>query len=109
MKNSHEVAIEKLKTNIEEIRNKITLNKSDRKDPLRSEKLQKLESLKREESILDAKLEEMKFNDPDEIDLIKKRAQSNKESADRWTDNAWTVKSYLTKKKNMNGKEVLFL
>jgi nitrogen fixation-related uncharacterized protein len=109
LKESSIRSIDKVNANIEEIKNQINFNKNDRNDPKRSEKLNALESLKKEESILESRLEEMKFNDPEEIELINKQVKINKESVDRWTDNTWTVKSYLTKKKGMNGKEVIRL
>jgi hypothetical protein len=45
-------------------------------------------------------------NDPEEINKAATAAVSNKASADRWTDNLWTIKAYLVKKKGMSGKEV---
>ena len=107
LKETLKVTIDKVNANIEDIKKQINNNKTDRKDPKRNERLKELESLKKEESLIDSKLEEMKFNDPEEIELINKQVKVNKESADRWTDNTWTIKSYLTKKKGMNGKDVI--
>lgn len=72
----------------------------------RSVNLKKLEALKAQESTLNNSLELLKCNDPEEIRKVKKQLLVNLEHANRWTDNVWTVKSFLTKKKGMSGKDV---
>eukprot|EP01035_Chromulina_nebulosa_P056701 gene56701-77716_t len=67
----------------------------------REEMLQQLAGLQEEEKKLDAELDVLKFNDPAEIKGHKAMAMKVKDAADRWTDNIWTIKSYLTKKKGM--------
>lgn len=72
----------------------------------REEKLDRLDRLGQEEKMLDAQLESLKMNDPEQIKVIQMQAVANFHSANRWTDNVWAVKKYLTKKRGMSGKEV---
>eukprot|EP01006_Ploeotia_vitrea_P000356 TRINITY_DN102923_c0_g1_i1.p1 TRINITY_DN102923_c0_g1~~TRINITY_DN102923_c0_g1_i1.p1 ORF type:complete len:211 (+),score=5.78 TRINITY_DN102923_c0_g1_i1:47-679(+) len=65
--------------------------------------LEKLTILNNE---LTSQLEALKENDPERIAEIQKQTKINFESVNRWTDNVWAVKKYLTKKKGMIGKEV---
>jgi len=70
--------------------------------------LGKLYNLQQEDKTISAELDLLKFNDPAEIEKIKSVSDKIKVAADRWTDNIWMVKSYLTKKKGMSGREVCF-
>lgn len=72
----------------------------------RTDKLRRLLELNEQEKSLDARLEELKANDPEEIRRVEVLAGQNKVCADRWTDNVWQIKSYLTKRKGLPGKEV---
>ncbi len=72
----------------------------------RSEKMTKFELLRQQEKEIDQQLETMKMNDPEQILIIQKQIKSNIDSANRWTDNIWGLKKYLTKKRGMSGKEV---
>jgi len=72
----------------------------------RAEKLARLDRLQQEDKTLDAKLDSLKMNDPEQIKDIQKQAVANFHSANRWTDNVWAIKKYLTKKRGMSGKEV---
>ena len=65
----------------------------------------KLEALKDEEKSMDVLLNQNKANNPEELKNIKKQIELNKQAVNRWTDNVFTIKQYLTKKKGMNGKE----
>ena len=47
-----------------------------------------------------------KMNDPEEIKIIEDQIEVILEGANRWTDNTWAVKKYLTKKKGMSPKDV---
>jgi len=38
---------------------------------------------------------------------LEKSTEAVVESVNRWTDNLWTVKKYLTKKRGMSSKEVI--
>jgi hypothetical protein len=66
----------------------------------------RLEQLKRREVEIDSILEVSKANDPEELERVKRCVDANIDGANRWTDNIWVVKKYLTKKKGMQGKEV---
>lgn len=79
---------------------------SSRKGEGRSLKLSKLEQLKLEESNIDLELKNLKMNDPEQIATIGKQSENLVSIGNRWTDNIWAVKKYLTKKKGMSGKEV---
>ena len=68
--------------------------------------MKELSDLRNEEALLDKQLDRLKVNDPEEILRVEKLAMSNKAAADRWTDNIWQIKSYMTKRKGMSGKEV---
>jgi hypothetical protein len=57
---------------------------------------------------LDTTLDSLKYNDPEEIRRIDAQSKENQEGANRWTDNIWTLKGFLTRKKGMNSKEVSF-
>lgn len=50
-------------------------------------------------------LAKLKENDPAVIDELKKELRMTQEAANRWTDNIFTCKSYLTKKRGMSSKE----
>ena len=50
-------------------------------------------------------MEERSSTDPEETQRII-QAELNRRASDRWTDNIWNVKKYLTKKKGMAGKDV---
>ena len=69
-------------------------------------KLAHYEELLRQEKEFDALLLAGKANDPKEVNRVLKIANQNMEHANRWTDNTWTVKKFLTSKKGMSGKEV---
>lgn len=70
--------------------------------------LSKLCELQEEERNVDTTLQSMKMNDPEEIGRIAKQSKVNNDGANRWTDNIWIIKSFLTKKRGMAGKEVVF-
>jgi hypothetical protein len=69
-------------------------------------KLAHYEELLRQEKEYDTVLLASKANDPKEVNRVLKIAAQNMEHANRWTDNTWTVKKFLTSKKGMSGKEV---
>ena len=75
----------------------------------RSVKLAHYEELLRQEKEYDTVLHASKANDPKEVNRVLKIAAQNMEHANRWTDNTWTVKKFLTSKKGMSGKEVRIL
>lgn len=96
-----------IQQNVDSTKQQIVQARADRNNPSRNQMLAELASLKKEEESLDGQLDQLKVNDPEEIRRVEKLALINKAAADRWTDNLWQIKSYLTKKKGMAGKEVL--
>jgi len=50
-------------------------------------------------------LAKLKENDPTVIEELRKELRMTQEAANRWTDNIFACKSYLTKKRGMSGKE----
>lgn len=65
-----------------------------------------MKSLAEEEKRLDTDLEKYRANDPAVMRSYKQQCQVNKAGVDRWTDNIWQLKGYLTKKRGLPGKEV---
>ena len=61
--------------------------------------------LQQEEIELNTIIEESKRNDPEEINRINKLGDANRDSANRWVDNTYAVKSFLTKKRGLPSKE----
>jgi hypothetical protein len=57
------------------------------------------------EIVLDRRLEQLKSNDPAVLQQITQQISINRQSAERWIENIWAVKRYLTKKRSMSGKE----
>lgn len=68
--------------------------------------MEKLKTLSEEEKHLDEQLEQYKANDPVVMKTYRQQCEMNKLGVDRWTDNIWQLKSYLTKKRGLQGKEV---
>ena len=75
----------------------------------RAIKLNQYQELLKEEKEYDSIILAGKSNDPVEVNKVLAAANQNMEAANRWTDNMWTLKKYLTSKKGMNGKEVRVL
>jgi vacuolar-type H+-ATPase subunit I/STV1 len=90
----------------QELEEKITEAKKQRIAKDRKDKLKQLQEMLVLEKSLDNQLQDFKSNDPDRVSQILEQAEINKAAADRWTDNIWAVKSYLTKKKGMSPKDV---
>ena len=55
---------------------------------------------------MEAHLDRTKSFDPEELQRLQAETKTCQQSADRWTDNIWTIKKYLTKKRGLAGKEV---
>lgn len=108
-KNNYEVSIGALKRNIETDTESIENLKKVRCMANRNELLQELNNLKSEEKKIDEVIEQYKYNDPEEIQKIEKEIEYIREHANRWTDNVWSIKSFLVKKKGMNSKEVCYI
>ena len=100
------LAVKRARETHEIIASQISMVRSARKLPNRSDLLSELASLQQEEMSLDTNIEAGKLNDPEEIERICRQNRKNQDAANRWTDNIWTIKSFLTKKRGMSGKEV---
>lgn len=71
----------------------------------RPTKLARLAELDKEMKSLTTELESLKENDPHALADLEKELKLVSEAANRWTDNIFTCKSHLTKKRGMNNKE----
>lgn len=91
---------------IENINTEISASKKLRCSEGRDAKLEELNCLRDEEKIIDEKIESLKDNDPEYINSLSLQRDINQRESNRWTDNIWTLKSYLVKKRSMSGKEV---
>ena len=90
-------------TNLQAEIRKARETRSDRERPHKLEELRKLEQQNQEFTKF---LDDMKYNNPEEIAKIEKDIEKCKTNANIWTDNIWMLKSFLVKKKGMNSKEV---
>lgn len=71
----------------------------------RAKKLARLAELSKEKQAVTQELETLKENDPQALADLSKTLQLTKDAANRWTDNIFNCKSYLTKKRGMDKKE----
>lgn len=92
--------------NINKLKEMKTAAEVNRCDPDRAAKIARLTLLEKEEKRLTQVIEESKRNDPVEIARIQKLGDANLDSANRWVDNTYAVKSYLCKKRGMPSREV---
>lgn len=74
-------------------------------DGERPKKLAKLIELRKSKEILQKELEVLKANDPQSLADYEKELQLVREGAERWTDNIFKCKTYLTKKRGLSSKE----
>lgn len=79
--------------------------KKGRDNSGRDEKIRRLCELTEREGVLRRQLEANKMNDPEQVAMMEMQAKLCMEGANRWVDNTWAVKSFLTKKKGMSSKE----
>lgn len=98
--------LNRLNNSIEEQKKQIEVMKQDRVGDDRPEKLRRLAELKTHERELNEMISANKMNDPEEIKKVEDQIDTILEGVNRWTDNTWAVKKFLTKKKGMSGKEV---
>jgi hypothetical protein len=105
-RDSLQASVAAISSSTEANRHQISTERAARSGGNRTRLLEELVALRGDEKQLDTQLEQLKVNDPDEIRRVEKLALTNKAAADRWTDNLWQIKSYLTKRKGMAGKEV---
>lgn len=106
----HEKTLEEidvLKGKVSEAENKLADAKRGREDDEgeRAKKLQRLKELATEKKAMTEELDSLKENDPQALADLEKELKLVTEAANRWTDNIFACKSFLTKKKGMNSKE----
>ncbi|KAK8829186.1 Mnd1, meiotic nuclear division protein 1 [Blastocystis sp. ATCC 50177/Nand II] len=71
----------------------------------RSELLKQYEALKSEKEGLLSTLDTLKEHDPETIRQMKEDIKTAVDGANRWTDNIWSMKSFLTRKQGISSKE----
>lgn len=98
-----------LQEELSKLSNDINEAKINRKAPSRQEKMKLYNSLREQENQLDKELAKYQFLNSSEITDLQKKIELNKESANRWTDNIWSIQSFLVKKKGLARKEVRYL
>ncbi len=106
------VSIERLKEQITEANAKLADAKRGREDEgddddknSRANKLARLAELEQSNKKDQAELEQLQQNDPQMLADLEKELKLVTEAANRWTDNIFACKSYLTKKRGMSSKE----
>ncbi|CEG39552.1 Protein involved in meiotic recombination/predicted coiled-coil protein [Plasmopara halstedii] len=72
----------------------------------RIQKLKRLEELKVKVESLRNTMQHLAENDPAILEDLECKVGIAKEGADRWTDNVFTLKSWVVKKRGVEGKEV---
>ncbi|KAJ1423919.1 meiotic nuclear division protein 1 [Ochromonadaceae sp. CCMP2298] len=105
-KDTLQAAAATVQQSVESLASQVEQARACRQGAGRAQRLRALEGIRAESRACDVQLEGLKGNDPEEIRKAGLAAVGNKASADRWTDNVWTIKAYLVKKKGMSGKEV---
>lgn len=106
----HEKTLEEmdaLKEKVTEAEAKLADAKRGREDDEgeRANKLKKLKELATEKKAMMEELDSLKENDPQALADLEKELKLVTEAANRWTDNIFSCKSFLTKKKGMCSKE----
>ena len=64
----------------------------------RAAALAALEEARAERAAVDAQLKAVAESDPEALAELQAKARLAKAAADRWTDNVWALKAYLTDK-----------
>ena len=80
--------------------------KENRRREGREEKMTRLNHLMADELKYDGIIQAGKENDPEELQKISDDCKIVKAGSERWTDNVFQMKKYLTKSRGMAGKEV---
>jgi len=99
--------IENIKSKITEAESKLADAKRGREDEdgERAKKLARLNELNINRATMEKELESLKQNDPQALADLEKELKLVTEAANRWTDNVFSCKSYLTKKRGMCSKD----
>ncbi|TDH67351.1 hypothetical protein CCR75_004125 [Bremia lactucae] len=91
-----------------QIRQKIQAQQQLRSESeVRVGKLQRLKELKTKIESLHNKAQHLAENDPAILKELEHKVRLSKEGADRWTDNVYTLKSWVVQKRGVEGKEVV--
>ena len=100
-------SIELLKTKITEASAHLADAKRGREDEdgERAKKLARLATLTKERQAIEEELDSLKENDPQALADLEKELKLVTEAANRWTDNIFACKTYLTKKRGLDNKE----
>lgn len=100
-------AVEGLKAKITESSSALADAKRGREDEdgERAKKLARLSTLKAERKVAEEELESLKENDPQALADLEHELRLVRDAANRWTDNIFTSKAYLTKKRGLDNKE----
>ncbi|KAG6594106.1 putative meiotic nuclear division protein [Phytophthora cinnamomi] len=72
----------------------------------RVQKLRRLEEQKAKVQALRTKVQHLAEIDPVILDELERKVRVAKEGSDRWTDNVYTLKSWVVKKRGVEGREV---
>jgi len=98
--------IETLKRKKDDQENQIHTLKEGREDSKeRTEKLARLNVLRKENDQVKTELQKYAENDPDYIRALEDEADTAKDSANRWTDNIFTLRSWCNEKFNCSTDE----
>ncbi|XP_065054303.1 meiotic nuclear division protein 1 homolog isoform X2 [Rhopilema esculentum] len=98
--------IENLKSEVDELKKKVkrneanleTANKGKEESSEREKLLASLEQKEKETQELKQKLERLRECDPEVLEEVKEKTLIAKESANRWTDNIFSVKTWCKRK-----------
>nr|AEB78308.1 meiotic nuclear division protein 1 [Undaria pinnatifida] len=69
-------------------------------------KLRRLQDNKQRVKQLESEYETLKENDPAELEKVTNVAEVCKDGVNRWTDNTWSIKSWMVKTRGMSGADV---
>jgi len=100
-----DLKVTQTRVRIEELTTSIREAESIRKDPERHAKIQRFNELNELLKTNESTLSQNKATDPVEFKRIQNQVVLNREGSTRWTENTWTLKKYMTKKRGLSSKE----
>jgi chromosome segregation ATPase len=92
--------VENMEKNIEK------LHKTRAQTEKRKREMTEFVQLKKQKKTNEEEILVWEQNDPSVLDKIEQKIKIAKDSANRWTDNLWSIESYLVKKKNQDRNQV---
>jgi len=100
-------AVEEIKVKIDDAESKLADAKRGREDEdgERPKKLARLSEVAKERKAAEEELGKLKENDPQALADLDQELKYVYAAAERWTDNIFECKTYLTKKRGMSSKE----